>query len=58
MSDFQAWVDKKKALWTRVYDEVIVPGFEKEWEKSVWRIQMTGTATDDNPQEKKNTSKS
>lgn len=36
MSDFSAWVEKNKALWTRVYDEVITPDFEEEWQKSVY----------------------
>ncbi|KAF1835249.1 hypothetical protein BDW02DRAFT_638781 [Decorospora gaudefroyi] len=31
MADFTAWVDTNKALWTRVYDEVIQPDLEKEW---------------------------
>lgn len=34
MADFAAWVEKNKALWTRVYDEVIAPDFEREWRKS------------------------
>jgi hypothetical protein len=58
MSEFQAWAEKNKALWTRVYDEVIAPGFEKEWEKSTWRIGMTGQVTDKINQGKNNTSKS
>ncbi|KAF2633525.1 hypothetical protein BU25DRAFT_8165 [Macroventuria anomochaeta] len=33
MSDFAAWVEKNRALWTRVYDEVIAPDCEKEWKK-------------------------
>ncbi|KAL5118829.1 hypothetical protein ACEQ8H_003332 [Pleosporales sp. CAS-2024a] len=33
MSDFAAWVDRNKALWTRVYDEVILPELEEEWTK-------------------------
>lgn len=35
MSDFTTWVEKNKGLWTRVYDEVIAPDFEKEWQKSM-----------------------
>lgn len=35
MSDFSAWYEKNKALWTRVYDEVIALDFEEEWKKSV-----------------------
>lgn len=31
MTDFAVWVEKNKALWTRVYDEVIVPDLEDEW---------------------------
>jgi hypothetical protein len=57
MSDFQVWVEKNKALWTRVYDEVIAPDFEKEWEKRMWRIKITRESTDKGNQEKKNTSK-
>lgn len=34
MADFTAWVEKNKGLWSRVYDEVIAPDFEKEWKKS------------------------
>ncbi|EAT90897.2 hypothetical protein SNOG_01248 [Parastagonospora nodorum SN15] len=33
MSDFSAWLEKNKALWTRVYDEVIGPDLEEEWKK-------------------------
>ncbi|KAH7393055.1 DNA repair protein endonuclease SAE2/CtIP C-terminus-domain-containing protein [Pyrenochaeta sp. MPI-SDFR-AT-0127] len=33
MAEFAAWVEKNKALWTRVYDEVIAPDFEQEWKK-------------------------
>lgn len=33
MSDFTTWIEKNKGLWTRVYDEVIAPDFEKEWKK-------------------------
>ncbi|RMZ67067.1 hypothetical protein GMOD_00000939 [Pyrenophora seminiperda CCB06] len=33
MADFTAWVEQNKALWTRVYDEVIHPDLEKEWKK-------------------------
>ncbi|KAL1607499.1 hypothetical protein SLS59_002467 [Nothophoma quercina] len=33
MTDFATWVEKNRGLWTRVYDEVIVPDFEKEWKK-------------------------
>lgn len=33
MSDFQAWLTNNKALWARVYDEVIAPDLEKEWTK-------------------------
>jgi len=36
MSDFNAWIEKNKALWTRVYDEVIKPDLDKEWKKSVY----------------------
>ncbi|KAH7073508.1 DNA repair protein endonuclease SAE2/CtIP C-terminus-domain-containing protein [Paraphoma chrysanthemicola] len=31
MTDFAAWIEKNKALWTRVYDEIIVPDLEDEW---------------------------
>lgn len=34
MADLTAWLDKNKELWTRVYDEVLAPDLEKEWEKS------------------------
>lgn len=34
MADLATWVEKNKGLWTRVYDEVIAPDFEKEWQKS------------------------
>jgi hypothetical protein len=33
MSDFSSWIEKNRALWTRVYDEVIAPDFEEEWKK-------------------------
>jgi hypothetical protein len=33
MADFSSWVEKNKALWTRVYDEVIAPDLEEEWKK-------------------------
>ncbi|KAI2485136.1 DNA repair protein-CtIP [Pyrenophora tritici-repentis] len=33
MADFTAWVEQNKALWTRVYNEVIHPDLEKEWKK-------------------------
>ncbi|KAF2826452.1 SAE2-domain-containing protein [Ophiobolus disseminans] len=33
MADFTAWSEKNKALWTRVYDEVIAPEMEDEWRK-------------------------
>ena len=33
MTDFDAWVNNNKSLWTRLYDEVIVPDLEKEWKK-------------------------
>jgi uncharacterized protein YdeI (YjbR/CyaY-like superfamily) len=46
MSDFNAWIEKNKALWTRVYDEVIKPDLDEEWKKSVYtgkarRIALT-----------------
>lgn len=31
--DFDAWIGNNKALWARVYDEVIAPDLEKEWKK-------------------------
>ncbi|EUC43856.1 hypothetical protein COCMIDRAFT_99660 [Bipolaris oryzae ATCC 44560] len=33
MEDFTVWVEQNKALWSRVYDEVIQPSLEKEWNK-------------------------
>jgi hypothetical protein len=36
MADFTAWVEQNKALWSRVYDEVIQPSLEKEWTKSMY----------------------
>jgi hypothetical protein len=33
MTDFAAWIEKNKALWTRVYDEIIAPDLEDEWKK-------------------------
>jgi hypothetical protein len=33
MADLSVWLDKNKALWTRVYDEVIAPDLEQEWKK-------------------------
>jgi hypothetical protein len=33
MADFSSWVEKNRALWARVYDEVIAPDFEEEWKK-------------------------
>ncbi|KAF2129107.1 SAE2-domain-containing protein [Dothidotthia symphoricarpi CBS 119687] len=33
MSDFSQWIENNKALWTRVYDEVIAPDLEKEWKQ-------------------------
>lgn len=35
MSDFSAWLEKNKALWARVYDEVIAPDLEQEWKRSM-----------------------
>jgi hypothetical protein len=34
MSDSSAWIDKNRTLWKRVYDEVIAPDLEEEWQKS------------------------
>jgi hypothetical protein len=34
MEDSTAWAGKNKALWIRVYDEVIQPDLEKEWKTS------------------------
>jgi hypothetical protein len=34
MSDLTTWIEKNRALWTRVYDEVIAPDMEAEWQKS------------------------
>jgi hypothetical protein len=42
MSDFSAWVEKNKALWTRVYDEVILPDLEEEWKKSTCDLGCIG----------------
>jgi hypothetical protein len=36
MSELSAWIEKNKALWTRVYDEVIKPDIEEEWKASAW----------------------
>lgn len=36
MSDFSAWIERNKTLWTRVYDEVIAPDLEEEWKKSMY----------------------
>lgn len=36
MADFTAWVEQNKALWSRVYDEVIQPSLDKEWNKSTY----------------------
>ncbi|KAF1844528.1 SAE2-domain-containing protein [Cucurbitaria berberidis CBS 394.84] len=33
MADLSAWIEKNKALWTRVYEEVLAPDFEAEWKK-------------------------
>ncbi|KAF2033499.1 SAE2-domain-containing protein [Setomelanomma holmii] len=33
MTDFSAWIEKNKLLWTRVYDEVIAPDLQDEWNK-------------------------
>ncbi|KAH7412165.1 DNA repair protein endonuclease SAE2/CtIP C-terminus-domain-containing protein [Phaeosphaeria sp. MPI-PUGE-AT-0046c] len=33
MSDFSEWIAKNRAIWTRVYDEVIAPDIQKEWEQ-------------------------
>ncbi|KAF1979222.1 hypothetical protein BU23DRAFT_595172 [Bimuria novae-zelandiae CBS 107.79] len=35
MADFGAWLANNKALWARVYDEVIAPDLEKEWKKRI-----------------------
>ncbi|EMD87599.1 hypothetical protein COCC4DRAFT_192924 [Bipolaris maydis ATCC 48331] len=39
MADFTIWVEQNKALWSRVYDEVIQPSLEKEWNKREERHQ-------------------
>ncbi|EUC38431.1 hypothetical protein COCCADRAFT_32372 [Bipolaris zeicola 26-R-13] len=39
MADFTAWVEQNKALWSRVYDEVIQPSLDKEWNKREERHQ-------------------
>jgi hypothetical protein len=35
MADSSAWIQKNKAIWARVYDEVIAPDLEEVWKKSV-----------------------
>ncbi|KAF5847835.1 hypothetical protein GGP41_009097 [Bipolaris sorokiniana] len=34
MAEFTVWIEQNKALWSRVYDEVIQPSLEKEWNKT------------------------
>lgn len=38
MADLNALIEKNKALWTRVYDEVIAPDIEDEWKKSEYSL--------------------
>lgn len=33
MAELAAWLEKNKAVWAQVYDEVIAPGVEAEWKK-------------------------
>ena len=57
MAEFTAWVEQNKALWSRVYDEVIQPSLEKEWNTSKYGLharQQHLTAL----QEKRSTRKS
>ncbi|KAJ4289724.1 hypothetical protein N0V90_011054 [Kalmusia sp. IMI 367209] len=35
MADFESWLANNKALWTRVYDEIITPDLEKDWKKRI-----------------------
>ena len=54
MADFRAWVEQNKALWTRVYDEVIHPDLEEEWKKSMCSMSACAytTANDQSGEEK------
>jgi hypothetical protein len=47
MSHFSAWIEKNKALWTRVYDEVIAPDLEEEWKKRKYRHSCYWNAAND-----------
>ncbi|EDU46508.1 conserved hypothetical protein [Pyrenophora tritici-repentis Pt-1C-BFP] len=47
MADFTAWVEQNKALWTRVYNEVIHPDLEKEWKKSMSSVSAAHNIADD-----------
>ncbi|KAJ4369731.1 hypothetical protein N0V83_005494 [Neocucurbitaria cava] len=50
MSDFSAWIEKNKTLWTRVYDEVIAPDLEEEWTKREERHNEELRQKDENQQ--------
>ncbi len=42
MAEFAIWKEKNRALWERVYDEILAPDLEAEWEKSVYIRTVLG----------------
>ncbi|KAF3050825.1 hypothetical protein E8E11_006583 [Didymella keratinophila] len=50
MAEFTAWVEKNRGLWSRVFDEVIAPDFEKEWKKREEEHQNKLKQRDENQQ--------
>ncbi|KAJ4348685.1 uncharacterized protein N0V89_010063 [Didymosphaeria variabile] len=45
--DFDAWLANNKALWARVYDEVITPDLEKEWKTRIETHEAESKKKDD-----------
>ncbi|KAL5415026.1 hypothetical protein PMIN04_008772 [Paraphaeosphaeria minitans] len=45
--DIDAWVENNKALWARVYDEVIAPDLQKEWKKRIGTHDAESKKKDD-----------
>jgi hypothetical protein len=58
MADLDAWLDKNKTLWTRVYDEVIAPDFEQEWKKRACMSSLYSVPVADGYKVQKRTRKS
>ncbi|KAF2688599.1 hypothetical protein K458DRAFT_484597 [Lentithecium fluviatile CBS 122367] len=50
MTELSTWLERNKGLWTRVYDEVIAPDFEKEWKRRTEEHEKELKTKDDNQQ--------